>query len=149
MTRPAAALQNAAPCPRTCQTRSRSLLSLEALAAVAFTAFRVHRRRAALPPPPTVEASHGGGHHRRPFSPRFPVFPRARLLTEAPRSRLAAVRLPRPPAPCLNPLDVFPSLLSFSQAKPESNPWLESCLRDFPMSRRREASPPVPSAAAP
>jgi hypothetical protein len=32
---------------------------------------------------------------------------------------------------------MFPSSLSFSQAKPESKPWPESRLRDFSASRRR------------
>jgi hypothetical protein len=47
----------------------------------------------------------------------------------------------QPPAPHPNPINVFPSSLRFSQAKPESKPWLESCLHDFP------DEPPPPAAA--
>jgi hypothetical protein len=97
----------------------------------------MRRRRAAPSPPPITEAPRGGGHRRWPFSPRFPAFPRARLLTGASPPHLTVARLPRPPALRLNPVDAFPSSLSFSQAKPELNPRRESRLRGSPTSRRR------------
>jgi hypothetical protein len=67
------------------------------------------------------------------------------LLAIAIVPRLAVVCLPRPMAPHPNPLNAFSSSLSFSQAKPESKPWPESRLRDFPMSRHR---PPLQDLAA-
>jgi hypothetical protein len=71
-----------------------------------------------------------------PFSRCFPAFSRAQCLAGAPRPRAAVVRPPQPPAPCPNPLNMFPSLISSSQTKPESKLWPESRLRDFPTSLR-------------
>jgi hypothetical protein len=60
-------------------------------------------------------------------------------------------RRPLSPAPATlpNPLNAFPSSLSFFHAKPESEPWPQSGLRDFLTSRRRKTSPPASSAAVP
>jgi hypothetical protein len=71
--------------------------------------------------------------------PRWPIFPfplpflPRRLLAVITVPRLAAICLPRSPAPRSKPLNVFPSLLSFSQAKPELKSWPESRFRDSPM----------------
>jgi hypothetical protein len=56
-----------------------------------------------------------------PFSPLFPILPRARLLAGASPLHLAVARLPWQSVLPLKPVDAFHSLLAFSQAKPELN----------------------------
>jgi hypothetical protein len=71
-------------------------------------------------PSPHCSAAAGAPHcsedSHQPFSPLLPLFPRVRLLAGALRPRLAVVSLPWSSALHLNPVDVFLSSLSCSQA---------------------------------
>jgi hypothetical protein len=74
--------------------------------------------------------------------PHFPCFPVRPIACRRPEPYLAAGHRLRPASPLLKSLDVFPSSLSCSQAKPEPKPWSEMHLRVYPS--RRRPPPPLP-----
>jgi hypothetical protein len=82
------------------------------------------------------------------FSPSSPLS-RTRDCLPSPPCRALPPCIPlRPPSRQLEPLNMFPSSLSFSQAKPESKPCPKSRLCDFPTSRRRPPPQTLASGAS-